>query len=90
MDTAPPKTWFDRWRRWFPLGGALLLAGLLATSLVFVDEAELVIVERLGTISAIYDRDEDRGLHFKVPWPLETARRVDRRVRRPRLPVWDR
>lgn len=58
----------------------IVAAGLLATSLVMVDETELVIVERLGNIVAVYDRPRDRGLHVKWPWPLETVRRFDRRV----------
>ena len=56
---------------------AMLLAG---STVVMVDEAEYVIVERLGHIVAVYDRSEDRGLHFKLPWPIDAIRRFDRRV----------
>lgn len=52
----------------------------LSTSIVFVDETEVVLLERLGTVVAVLDRPDDRGLHFKLPWPLGTARRFDRRV----------
>ncbi len=56
----------------------------LLTCILFVDESEYVIVERLGKIVAVYDQVEpersDRGLHFKLPWPLEVARRFDRRT----------
>lgn len=56
----------------------------LMTCILFVDETEYVIVERLGKISAVYDQtnpaQSDRGLHFKLPWPLEAARRFDRRT----------
>ena len=55
--------------------------------MLFVDETESVIVERFGAISAIYDRDQERGLHFKLPWPLETARRFDNRVQFLNLPA---
>lgn len=58
---------------------ALLVLGAIS-SIVLVDETELVIVERLGQIAAVYDRPEDRGLHFKWPWPIGTARRFDARV----------
>ena len=63
---------------------ALCLAALIAcTSAVFVDETEFVIVENLGRIVAVYDRagapHSDRGLHFKLPWPIATVRRFDRR-----------
>jgi membrane protease subunit HflC len=58
-----------------------LVAALLAfTSIIFVDETEFVIVARFGRIIHVYDRAEDRGLQFKLPWPLETTRRFDRRL----------
>ncbi|MGH7129623.1 MAG: hypothetical protein ACREIV_13720, partial [Planctomycetaceae bacterium] len=54
----------------------LALLGLLAaSSIVMVDETEFVLVERLGHIVAVYDRPDDRGLHFKLPWPIDTVRR---------------
>lgn len=63
---------------------AVALLGLVAaTSFVFVDETEFVIVETLGRIVAVYDRVDpatgDRGLHVKLPWPVGTVRRFDRR-----------
>jgi membrane protease subunit HflC len=74
-----------RWRR-----GALrttlavVILTLFAGSMLFVDETEYVVVERLGRIVAVYDRTDaahsDRGLHFKLPWPVETVRRFDRRL----------
>ncbi|MCH7988984.1 MAG: protease modulator HflC [Planctomycetes bacterium] len=57
-----------------------VVAGLLGSAAVFVDETEYVFVERFGKIIAVYDRDQDRGLHFKCPWPIDTVRRFDRRV----------
>ena len=62
--------------------GLLLTVGaicLLTSSVVFVDETEIVLVERLGDIVAVYDRPADRGLQMKLPWPIETVRRFDRR-----------
>ncbi|HEY3968688.1 MAG TPA: protease modulator HflC [Planctomycetaceae bacterium] len=60
-----------------------LLALVAATSFVFVDESEFVIVETLGRIVAVYDRTDpltgDRGLHVKLPWPVGAVRRFDRR-----------
>ncbi len=58
--------------------GLVLLA--LPTMIVFVDETEHVLIERLGRIVAVYDRAPDRGLHFKAPWPIDTVRRFDRRL----------
>lgn len=56
----------------------------LLTCVLFVDETEYVIVERLGKIVAVYDQTSpahsDRGLHFKLPWPFEVTRRFDRRT----------
>ncbi|HBH50519.1 MAG TPA: protease modulator HflC [Planctomycetaceae bacterium] len=85
--TAPPiaETYqaTSSWTGWLrPLVGLCVLAALL-TTVVFVDENEFVIVERLGVITAVYDQiaptASDRGLHFKWPWPISTVRRFDRR-----------
>lgn len=77
MTNDQPTTW-----RRSILAIALIGVALLAvmSSIVQVDETELVLVERLGHISAVYDRPEDRGLHFKWPWPIGAARRFDARV----------
>jgi membrane protease subunit HflC len=67
--------------RWVPVFLAIWIIG---TSALFVDETEYVIVESLGRIAAVYDRTDpetgDRGVHFKLPWPIGTVRRFDRRV----------
>lgn len=69
------------WRRTLAVIVLLaIFASAAVSSIVLVDEAELVIVERLGHISAVYDRPEDRGLHIKWPWPIGAARRFDARV----------
>jgi membrane protease subunit HflC len=84
LSTSENKAWAVLKRRM--IRGLLLLtafvaaAGLLGGAAVFVDETEYVIVERFGRIVAVYDRDQDRGLHFKCPWPIDTVRRFDRRV----------
>jgi membrane protease subunit HflC len=61
----------------------LLALWIVLTSVIFVDETEVVIVETLGRIVAVYDQPDsqtgDRGLHFKLPWPIGTIRRFDRR-----------
>ncbi|MBS0202848.1 MAG: protease modulator HflC [Planctomycetes bacterium] len=63
--------------RWI-LGIAACL--LISTTVIFVDETEFVIVARFGRIVSVYDRAEQRGLQFKLPWPLDTVRRFDRRL----------
>ena len=60
--------------------GLAVIGWAAASSIVLVDETELVIVERLGHIAAVYDGPDDRGLHFKWPWPLGAARRFDAHV----------
>lgn len=64
------------------LGVALvaLVLFLAFSSLLIVDETEDVIVERFGRIVAVYDRAADRGPHAKLPWPIDVARRFDRRA----------
>lgn len=53
---------------------------VLPTSFLFVDETDSVVVERFGRITAVYDQLPQRGLHLKLPWPIETVRRFDRRL----------
>ena len=73
------------WAGTWPVRGrtiaTLLVLLMLPTTVVFVDETEHVIVERLGKITSVYDRQTDRGLHFKALWPIDTVRRFDRRLR---------
>ncbi len=76
-DQLQPATW-RRSILVIVLIGVVVLATM--SSIVQVDETELVLVERLGHISAVYARPEDRGLHFKWPWPIGAARRFDARV----------
>ena len=68
------------WRSLFVIALLVVMVFAAISSVVLVDETELVLVERLGHIAAVYDRPEDRGLHFKWPWPIGTARRFDARV----------
>jgi membrane protease subunit HflC len=77
----------DPSRIWRSVGRLVVAAAVLTVavgSVVFVDETEWVIVERFGVITAVYDQvgtaNSDRGLHFKLPWPIETVRRFDRRL----------
>jgi membrane protease subunit HflC len=60
---------------------ALALACALAgSSCTFVEESEWVIVERLGQVVRLLDQPDDRGLNWKLPWPIETTRSFDARV----------
>lgn len=73
---APPA----RWKTLVKLLVATVLAAWLTSCCVFVDETEIVLIERLGQIVKVKDREEDRGLVMKLPWPIDQARRFDRRV----------
>jgi membrane protease subunit HflC len=78
---ALPRALRGVWARRFAIAAiALVLLALIATSVVFVDETEAVIVERFGNFVQVYDRGADRGAHFKLPWPVDLVRRFDRRV----------
>lgn len=74
-------------KRKLPLGKYALIAAMLValasaatSSVIIVDETQAVLVERLGEIVTVYDQPEDRGLHFKLPWPIDSVRSFDRRV----------
>ena len=53
-------------RRIGQLALAAILLALAATSMVFVDETQSVIVERFGNIVQVYDHDADRGRSFQA------------------------
>jgi membrane protease subunit HflC len=52
----------------------------LATSLFTVDQAEYAYVTQFGRPFAVIDGAGDAGLHAKLPWPIQTVQRFDRRV----------
>ncbi len=81
-ETSSAQTQPDRGvaRRVLSVLGAALIAVWASSCFLFVDETEVVIVERLGKIVSVFDRAEDRGLAVKLPWPIGTVRRFDRRV----------
>jgi len=81
IDDSPRQLISPVWKTTFIFLAALGGLSLVASCIVMVDESEYVIVERLGHITTVYDSDEDPGLHFKCPWPVDTVRRFDRRIR---------
>jgi len=62
----------------------LVVVGLLLARWSFytVDAAEYAYVTMLGRPLAIYDgsKPEEAGLHFGWPWPIQSVRRIDRRL----------
>ncbi len=63
----------------------LILWGV--TALYPVDFAEYAYVTRFGRPVAVIDGESDAGLHFKLPWPVDSVARIDRRVQSFDLPA---
>jgi membrane protease subunit HflC len=59
----------------------------LSTALYTVDFAEFAHVTRFGDPVAILDGATDAGLHVKAPWPVDSVRRIDRRLQTFDLPA---
>lgn len=80
MSQEPTRAAAGQRRFWLIL---LLCTGLfawLSTCFLTVTESEHVIIERFGRLTHVYDQPQQRGLHVKWPWPIEIARRFDRRM----------
>lgn len=65
----------------------LALLGWGLTALYPVDYAEYAYVTRFGRPVAVIDGESDAGLHFKLPWPIDSVARIDRRVQSFDLPA---
>jgi membrane protease subunit HflC len=61
---------------WLPLGLATLLYGI-ATSIVAVKESEIVVISEFGRPVKVV---ADAGATFKLPDPIQTVRRLDKRL----------
>jgi modulator of FtsH protease HflC len=52
-----------------------------STSCLFtVDQADFAYVTQFGRPVAIVDGGSNAGLHCKLPWPIQTVQRLDRRI----------
>src|SRR5437016_9340787 len=63
----------------------LLIIGIAAvffiSSAVYcVDRTEFVYVTEFGKPVQTWDGATDAGLHFKLPWPVQTVQRLDHRL----------
>lgn len=69
--------------------GCVLLAGLARLCVFTVDRTEFVYLTQLGRYVATYDGalDDEAGLHFRWPWPVQAVTRVDRRLQVLDLPA---
>lgn len=72
------QTWFYQLlqRAMLPLAGAGIVAVWLLSTLVIVYPYERVIIERFGR-QIDPQRPLGPGIHFKLPWPIETARKYN-------------
>jgi membrane protease subunit HflC len=62
---------------------ALITAAIVAPLCVFsVDRTEYVYLTQFGKHLETFDGgiDEQAGLHFKWPWPIQSVQRLDRRI----------
>ena len=70
-----------RWKLLLTL--ALIMAAIAAPMCVFtVDRTEYVYLTQFGRHLETFDggKDEQAGLHFKWPWPIQSVQRLDRRL----------
>jgi modulator of FtsH protease HflC len=66
-------------RIWLTLGIVVLI--LWGQSAVYtVDQAEFGYVTRFGDPTITHDGKDDAGLHAKLPWPIDSVTRLDRRL----------
>jgi membrane protease subunit HflC len=56
------------------------IAVLLGSCLFAVDRTEFAYLTQFGKHVATYDGETDAGLHFKLPWPIQSVQRLDHRI----------
>ena len=65
---------------------AVVLLVLLGTVPYAVDQSEFAYVTQFGKPVETVDGARDAGLHFKLPWPIQSVQRIDRRLQMFDLP----
>src|SRR5581483_6903087 len=58
----------------------ILLIDVALSSYVAVDASEYAYITQFGKPVAVYDGGSDAGLHGKLPWPIQSVIRLDRRL----------
>jgi membrane protease subunit HflC len=58
----------------------VLLVLWAQSSLYTVDQAEFGYVTRFGNPTVTHNGKDEGGLHVKLPWPIDSVQRVDRRL----------
>src|SRR5262245_21768500 len=67
-------------RRFWQIVGFVVLVVWLQSALYTVDQAEFGYVTRFGEPTVTHDGASDAGLHVKLPWPIDSVQRLDRRL----------
>jgi membrane protease subunit HflC len=67
-------------KRFWLILGVIVLVLWAQSALYTVDQAEFGYVTRFGDPTAVHDGKEAAGLHAKLPWPIDSVQRVDRRL----------
>jgi membrane protease subunit HflC len=67
-------------RRVWLIIGILVLVLWAQSALYTVDQAEFGYVTRFGDPTVTHDGKDDAGLHIKLPWPVDSVQRIDRRL----------
>jgi modulator of FtsH protease HflC len=67
-------------RRVWQIVGVVVLLLWLQSGLYTVDQAEFGYVTRFGDPMVIHDGKDTAGLHTKLPWPIDSVQRIDRRL----------
>src|SRR5438093_2205983 len=62
------------------VAGPLVVLWLASSSVFTVDRTEFVYLTRFGQHVATFDGETDAGLHFKLPWPVQSVQRLDHRL----------
>jgi membrane protease subunit HflC len=73
-------------RRIWLIIGIVVLVLWAQSALYTVDQAEFGYVTRFGDPTVTHDGKDDAGLHVKLPWPVDSMQRVDRRLQSFDLP----
>lgn len=58
----------------------IVILVMVRSSVLFVDAAEYVYITQFGKPVATYDGQNQAGFHFKLPWPIQSVARFDRRL----------
>src|SRR5262245_48101254 len=60
--------------------GVIVLALWAQSAFYTADQAEFAYVTRFGDPTVIHNGASDAGLHVKLPWPIDSVQRLDRRL----------